>query len=121
MIQTKNGRYVRQNTPCVEMDVSKDTSYHTFCLLAADKLKLEGVRSKELEPCLFKMNGSMVLDDDITLKGCNKPWTIGRYLLLLKKSAQNVKFGIGIVEMQVSTDDNDNNSHEEVCNYSLSV
>ena len=81
MIQTKKGRYVRQNTPCVEMDVSKDTSYHTFCLLAADKLKLEGVRSKELEPCLFKMNGSMVLDDDITLKECNKPWTIGRYLL----------------------------------------
>ena len=117
MIQTKKGRYVRENTPCVEMDVSKDASYSIFCSLAANKLKLEGSHKKELEPCLFKMNGSIVFDDDITLKGCDKPWTIGRYLLLLKKSAQNVKFGIGIVEMEISTDDND--THDEVCNYSL--
>ena len=107
MVQTKKGLYRRNNNPYIEVDVSKDSSYRSFSLIAADKLSLPGASDDSLEPYLFKVNGTMILDGDITIKGCTKAWTIGRYLQLLKKAAYHVKIGVGLVEMESVTEDED--------------
>ena len=44
---------------------------------------------------LFKMNGARLLDENVTVKGNQKPWTLGNYLLLMRKSPSNVKLGVG--------------------------
>ena len=36
-----------------------------------------------------------MLDESVTVKGKLKPWTLGNYLLLMKKSPSNVKLGVG--------------------------
>ena len=57
---------------------------------------------------LFKFNGARILNADLIINGTKKKWTLGNYLLMLKKSANNIKMGIGYVpsdnlDHQVST------------------
>ncbi len=73
MLQSKKGLYCRSNNPYVEMEVSKDDSYSRFSLLAADKLSIPDPNNVSYEPVLFKVNGTMILDDDMTIRGCKKP------------------------------------------------
>ncbi len=107
MVQTKKGLYGRSNNPYIEMDISKDSSYSIFAFTAADKLSIPHASDHSLEPYLLKINGTMILDGDITIKGCTKAWTIGRYLQLIKKSAHNVKIGVGLVEVESLTEEED--------------
>lgn len=58
---------------------------------------------------LFKINGTRVVNKSVTVKGNKKPWTIGNYLLLMKKSPSAVKIGVGYVfqsKLSSSSDDN---------------
>ena len=48
--------------------------------------------------CLFKLNGVMILNKPVKVKRKSKPWTIGRYLLLTKKSSYIAKLGIGYAD-----------------------
>ena len=68
-------------------------SYTVFATKASVKLGLKLNKKKSLS--LFKLNGTRILDEDVTIRGKLKPWTIGNYLLLIKKSPSNVKLGVG--------------------------
>ena len=41
------------------------------------------------------------------MKGKEKPWTIGNYLLLTKKTASGLKIGVGCVDIEDLTDEQD--------------
>ena len=45
---------------------------------------------------LIKVAGSLIKDEDITINGVNKPWSLGRYLQLLKKSPSSLKIGLAV-------------------------
>ena len=47
---------------------------------------------------LFKMNGARVLNEPVLVCGKHKPWTLGNYLLMLRKGASKVKLGIACEE-----------------------
>ena len=46
---------------------------------------------------LFKLNGARILDEEITVGGKTKPWTMDNYILLMKKSPNNIKLGVGCI------------------------
>jgi hypothetical protein len=94
MIESKSGVFSRAHSPYVEIEACKSDSYSTFIRRAALKCRLE-VSDKELS--LFKINGARVLDCDVSVKGKPRPWTLGNYLGLLKKSPSAVKLGVGYV------------------------
>jgi len=41
------------------------------------------------------MNGARILNEAISVGKSNKPWTVGNYLWMLKKSAATAKIGVG--------------------------
>ena len=83
----------RSKNAIVEMKAYRSDSYASFVKRAADKLNLRIEKNKILS--LFKLNGARVLDEDIVVKCRQKPWTLGNYLLLMKKSPATTKMGIG--------------------------
>ena len=110
MKETRSGVYTRVKAPYVEMEAYRSDSYITFVKRAAHKCHLTEKKNKLLS--LFKLNGARVLDEEVTVKGKPKPWTLGNYLLLMKKSPNNIKMGIGYVDCDFnsssdSTDDKD--------------
>ena len=44
---------------------------------------------------LFKMGGVQIMNEDIMVKQEKRKWNIGNYLLMSKKSAGNIKIGVG--------------------------
>ena len=85
----KSGIFSRAGNPFIEMEAC----YTNFIKKAAKKCRMNG--KKDTYISLFKVNGARILDEPITLKGKAKRWTLGNYLLLLKKAPSNVKLGIG--------------------------
>ena len=77
------------------MEASREDDYLTLAQKAALKCEMPCRRGKLLS--LFKSNGARILNEDITIKGKKKPWSLGRYLQLLKKAPHNTKIGIGYV------------------------
>ncbi len=104
----KSGVFTRAKSPFVEMEAYRSDSYSTFVKRAVSKCHIRGKKNHILS--LFKTNGARVLDEQVTIKGKSKPWTLGNYLLLMKKSPNSVKMGVGYLEM--STDST--SSNEEV-------
>lgn len=102
MTQSKSGAFSRAHHPYVEVEAHKSDSYSKFVKRAASKCKLS-THKKDKELSLFKVNGARVLDSDITVKGKPRPWTLGNYLGLLKKSPSSVKLGVGYVESRSSS------------------
>ena len=43
-----------------------------------------------------------MLDQPVTMKGKAKPWTLGNYLLLMKKGASSVKMGVAYTVNKVN-------------------
>ena len=106
---SKRGIFTRSKS-FVEVDAYKRDSYETIAKRAAKKCQLSYTKGKILS--LFKINGARILNEAITLNGKLKPWTMGCYMQLLKKSAGNIKLGVGyiipeeiIVEDDVVEDD----------------
>lgn len=97
MTETKSGAFIRSRNPFVEVEGYRSDSYTTFTKRAAHKLSLRGEKGKYVS--LFRLNGARVLDEEVTVKGKSKHWTLGNYLLLIKKSPNRVKMGIGYVSM----------------------
>lgn len=100
MKEVKSGVYSRaKSTPYIEIKAQKSDDYDTFCKKAAKACKLKGKGYKEL--CLFKMNGAQILNEPIgTSTGKQKKWTIGTYLVAIKRAPANVKIGIGYMKSQ---------------------
>lgn len=87
MKKSKHGVYTRSNDPFVEMEAYRTDTYSTFVRRAAQKCRLREKENNIIS--LFKLNGARVLDEPVTLKGKAKRWTLGNYLLLMKKSPNN--------------------------------
>ena len=80
----------------IEIQAKRCNVYQTIAQRAAKKL---GMTLHPLDTlALFKAcGGAGILQQDITLKGARKTWTVGNYLQLLKKNPSTVKVGVGIV------------------------
>ena len=90
MTESKRGLFQRGLSPLIEMEARRKDDYVTFAKKAACRCKLgDGTADQELS--LFKMNGARIVNDGVTVRGKKKPWTIGNYLLMMKKSASSVK------------------------------
>ena len=113
MTESKSGSFIRSRNPFVEVEGYRSDSYTTFTKRAAHKLSLRGEKGKYVS--LFRLNGARVLDEEVTVKGKGKPWTLGNYLLLMKKSPNHVKMGIGYVSM--NNDFSDSSSDKVVLYY----
>ena len=108
MKETKPGVFTRSKKPFVEMEAQRSDSCTKFAKRATQKCHLRYKEKAVLS--LFKVNGARVLNENITVKGNSKPWTLGNYLLLMKKSPSSVKMGIGYVQC----DDSSSSSSEKV-------
>lgn len=91
---SKRGIFTRSKS-FVEVDAYRRDSYETIAERAAKKCHLNYTRDKVLS--LFKLNGARILNEPITINGKVKPWTMGTYMQLLKKSAGNIKLGVGYI------------------------
>ncbi len=85
--------------PYVEVVARKGDCYKRLVQTAKRAIGLQpGAGNEALT--LFKASGAILLDDDI-ITGSTKtwrPWTIGNYLAFIaKKTASQVKFGVGYV------------------------
>ena len=111
MEENKPGVFVRAQSPYVEIEDSRCDTYQAFVNKAPIKCKLGYKKRKVCS--LFKLNGAQVLSEDININGKVKPWTLGRYLLLMKKSPSNVKLGIGHISVEVSDSESNSDSTEK--------
>ena len=94
----------------------RSDDYNTFAAKAARALDLNVEPTSVLK--LFKVSGgALIQNDNITLKGVSRKWTLGNYLSLLKKSPSSIKIGIACVDDTCSTSDDESESpgsHHEV-------
>ena len=98
MKETRPGVFARVQSPFIEVRVGKADGYEMFARKAAHSCRLKKQNGKNI--CLFKLNGAMILNEPLKIKKKNKPWTIGNYLLLTKKSASTTKLGVGYADNQ---------------------
>jgi hypothetical protein len=77
----------------VEVRVPKTASYAQVVSLALEVLDVEEDEEDEGEakPSMFRIDGTMVPDSPVN----NLPWTVTRYLKSLRKSAGQLKLGVG--------------------------
>ena len=113
MRATVAGAYSRAKCPYIEIDARKSDTYPAFAARAAQKCGLR--EEPESELALFKLNGARILDEVIFIKGKSKPWTLGNYLLLMKKSPSSVKIGVCAIPKFSSSDSDDARIDSEVC------
>lgn len=93
MKQTDTGIFSRGKFPFLEIGGKRSDGYTQFAKTAALKCKLSRPDVQSI-PALFKMNGARILNESMTIAGKVKPWTLGNFLLLMKKSASSVKIGV---------------------------
>ena len=108
----------RRTSSHFEIEALKDDKYDAFVRRAAEACNISAKEGKVLT--LFKMNGAVIRDVPMMLKGYRKErsWTIGNYLLLMKKSASQVKIGVGLLNAEHlhSSDEKSCSSSEEEVN-----
>ena len=125
MKPSKGGTFRRASNH-FEMEAMKDDDYNAFAQRAAEACSISTKKGMVLT--LFKMNGAVIRDVPMMLKGYRKEksWTIGNYLQLMRKSASQVKIGVGLMsnERPISSDENSSSSsssEDVVCIYALVV
>ena len=91
--QSKKGDYKR-STGFVEIEVLRADGYNEVTTKIAECLEIFTDGDDFL--ALFKLNGSRIIDKELTINGKKRPWLIGNYLSFVKKSAAQLKLGIGI-------------------------
>ena len=96
MEPVKQGGDYKRCSGFVEIEVLRTDKYDEVTMKISDCL---GLSLQENESyALFKMNGARILDKDLSVHGKQKPWLIGNYLSHVKKSAAQLKLGIGIIQ-----------------------
>ena len=101
MAEKRAGVFIRSGAPLLEIEARKNQSYDEFVKKAANKLKLCDQGGKLF---LVKMNGARVLNEPLLVNGKRKPWTLGNYLLMLRKGASKVKLGIACENLEEDRD-----------------
>jgi len=101
MVEGKQGTVSRvKSGSLIEINAYRGDSYSVIARKAAKKCQLTQVAGN-LSLALFKLNGALILDEEVTINGKTRPWTLGNYLLLMKKSPANIKLGVGYRSKEV--------------------
>lgn len=80
----------------MEITNARSESYYTFAEKAAAALNLKPLPCSSL--CLFKPKGVLkISSDDLVINDIPRPWTLGKYLLLIKKGPSNILVGVAYV------------------------
>lgn len=95
MTESREGLFVREKSPLLEIRAKKSDSYETFVDKAAKKCLVTIQEGKILQ--LFKLSSARILNEAMSIYGKQKPWTVGNYLLMVRKSASNIKLGVGCI------------------------
>ena len=93
MTESKEGLFTRGKHPLIELKAKKSDSYQAFVAKAARKCGLQVQHGKSLY--LFKSSGARILNEQLSVNGKNRPWTVGNYLAMLRKGAASVRMGVG--------------------------
>ena len=81
------------------VEVCKADNYEAVTRKIAECMELSMEDDQYL--VLFKLNGTRILNKELKFNRIKRPWSIGNYLSFVKKSASQVKFGIGICSKEV--------------------
>ena len=93
----KNGSDYKRCSGFVEVEACRSDKYNEVTLKVAECLEIPKKRNQSY--ALFKMNGTRILDKDLSINKKKKPWLMGNYLTCVKKSAAQLKLGIGIISI----------------------
>ncbi len=96
----KRGGDYKRCSGFVEVEVAKSDNYSSVTTKISDWLGLPDLEENECF-ALFKLNGSRIMNKDVSVHGNCKPWLIGNYLSHVKKSASQLKLGIGVLNTEV--------------------
>ena len=115
MTETRSGTFRRKaKAKFIEIEARRSDTYEEFARRAALALYIT-VPPNSGKLTLFKAsNGAAILCKDVNIKGKTKHWTLGNYLLLLKKSASCTKIGCGVMFEDDSVSSSGDESHCEV-------
>ena len=75
-----------------EIEVNRGYTYEETVLCAATAL---GIHSDDRAFALYKSNTARIHNAELLVKSKNIKWTVGNYLLHVKKGPSQVKFGVG--------------------------
>lgn len=108
--------FSRSSCPYIKVEANRCDSYRTFAEKAARKCRLLYKEEKEL--ALFKLNGARILNEPIHVKNRNgkssvRPWTLGNYLLLMKKSPAVCKIGVAYADYLRATSSDESGADME--------
>lgn len=94
-----------KDSPLIEISASKEDTYYGFAKRAGAALGLRD-SAEESTDCLLVLFrpviGSIIKNDDITIRDVCKPWTLGNYVTKSHKSSDSLKFGVGFVKVEVA-------------------
>ncbi len=82
MSETKQGQYKR-NSGFVEVEGCKADKYDDVTRKVAEALEMIFEENNEFF-ALFKLNGTRILDKELTINKKKRPWLIGNYLGFVK-------------------------------------
>ena len=97
-VQDETGKVLKgYRSNLIEIEASRDDLYDTILSRATEALHIEPERRKIY---LYKPSTACIPNMDLTVKSVKKKWTLGNYLLAVKKVPSQIKFGVGYVECQ---------------------
>ena len=77
----------------MEIQADRSNSYTDVIDQARREFLMQPSEGKKI--ILFRHTGAVISDAPVSIKGKEKKWSLGCYLLASKKSPSQVKFGIG--------------------------
>ena len=95
-MQDRTGKVMKGNgSQLLEIAASRDDEYDRLLCRATKAL---GMKTEGKRFGLFKPNTAKVPNAKLSVKSCERKWTLGNYLLAVKKAPSQIKFGVGCVE-----------------------
>jgi len=93
MTETRRGVFHRCGSVPVEIEADKSDSYTTLLGRSLEKLHIK--RKENSVSAFFKLNGVRILDEELSLGGRMKQWTLGHYLQAIKRPPSRLMLGVG--------------------------
>lgn len=97
MERTQKGG-IRKVGDYYEVSLSGDDSYSQCVNKALNTLSLD--YDKEGCPCLCRLNGCRIVDDDLNVGSRRLPWTLSNYIDAVGLKSHQIKLGIALFEVR---------------------
>lgn len=92
----KGGTILRGfESPPIEVKARKSDTYEKLLSRSTKALKMNPKKGKIIS--FFRFSGTRVEDKNIIIREKNYPWSLRNYLLSMRKSAGQVKLGVGYI------------------------